>query len=75
MPQDEYKKVEHPAIEQLKQLGWIYIDGDELSPEHHSKERNSYKDVVLENRFRSAIKRINPWILNIMRASNCFNSF
>ena len=26
------------------------------------KERNSYKDVVLEKRLRSAIKRINSWI-------------
>ncbi len=29
MPQDEYKKVELPAIEQLKQLGWAYIHGGE----------------------------------------------
>ena len=62
MAQDEYNKVELPAIEQLKQLGWTYIEGDELSPEHHSKERNSYKDVVLEKRLRSAVKKINPWI-------------
>jgi type I restriction enzyme, R subunit len=62
MAQDEYEKVELPAIEQLKQLGWVYIDGEELSPEHHSKERNSYKDVVLEKRLRSAVKKINPWI-------------
>jgi type I restriction enzyme, R subunit len=62
MAQDEYEKVELPAIEQLKQLGWTYIDGEDLSPEHHSKERNSYKDVVLEKRLRSAIQRINSWI-------------
>jgi type I restriction enzyme R subunit len=62
MAQDEYNKVELPAITQLKQLGWIYIHGDELSPEHRNKERNSFKDVVLEKRLRSGIKRINSWI-------------
>ena len=62
MAHDEYNKVEHPAITQLQQLGWTYIHGDELSPEHPNKERNSYKDVVLEKRLRSAIQRINSWI-------------
>ena len=62
MAQDEYNKVELPAITQLQQLGWTYIHGDELSPDHSSKERNSFKDVVLEKRLRSAIKRINSWI-------------
>ena len=62
MAQDEYNKVELPAITQLQQLGWTYIHGDELSPDHSNKERNSYKDVVLEKRLRSAIKRINSWI-------------
>jgi type I restriction enzyme, R subunit len=62
MSQDEYEKVEFPAIEQLQQLGWTYIEGEELSPEHHSRERNSYKDVVLEKRLRSSIQRINTWI-------------
>ena len=62
MAQDEYNKVELPAIAQLQELGWTYIHGDELSPEHSNKERNSFKDVVLEKRLRSAIKRINSWI-------------
>ena len=43
---DEFLKVELPAIEQLQQLGWTYIDGKELSPEN-SDERGSFKDVVL----------------------------
>jgi len=74
MAQDEYKKVELPAIEQLKQLGWSYINGDELSPEHHSRERNSYKDVVLEKRLCSSIQRINPWINdeNLNKVANEF---
>ena len=74
MAHDEYEKVELPAIEQLKQLGWTYFEGEELSPEHHSRERNSYKDVVLEKRLRSAIQRINPWINeeNLNKVANEF---
>ena len=41
MAQDEYNKVELPAITQLQELGWTYIHGDELSPDHPNKERNS----------------------------------
>lgn len=33
MNQDELNKVELPAIEQLKQLGWKYIHGAELNPD------------------------------------------
>ncbi len=61
MDQDEYDKVEAPAIEQLIQLGWKYIHGAELSPEQ-SNERAYLRDVVLVNRLQDSIKRINPWI-------------
>jgi len=61
MFQDEYDKVEGPAIEQLTQLGWQYIHGAELSPEK-SNERQYFRDVVLVQRLEAAIKRINPWI-------------
>lgn len=62
MFQDEYDKVEAPAIEQLKQLGWSYIHGAELSPDHENKERAYFRDVVLVSRLESSIKRLNPWI-------------
>ncbi|WGK70085.1 type I restriction endonuclease subunit R [Candidatus Haliotispira prima] len=61
MAQDEYDKVEGPALEQLQSLGWSYIQGPKLSPDE-SDERNSFKDVVLEKRLTASIKRINPWI-------------
>jgi len=70
MNHDEYNKVEAPAIEQLKQLGWHYIHGADLSPEQNSSEtspeksseRHYFRDVVLSKRLESAIQRINPWI-------------
>jgi len=59
--QDEYDKVEAPAIEQLQQLGWSYLPGAELNPDS-SNERSYFRDVVLTLRLSAAIKRINPWI-------------
>lgn len=43
MFQDEYDKVEGPAIEQLTQLGWHYVHGAELSPDN-SNERQYFRD-------------------------------
>ena len=61
MANDEFEKVELPALEQLQELGWEYLEGAKLSPDA-SDERSSYKEVVLERRLTDAIKRINPWI-------------
>ncbi len=60
MAYEEFDKVELPALEQLKSLGWSYVEGAKLSPEED--ERSSFKDVVLEKRLTASIKRINPWI-------------
>ena len=61
MANDEYDKVELPALNQLQSLGWIYVEGSSLSPEE-SDERTSFKDVVLEKRLTKSIKQINSWI-------------
>lgn len=61
MASDELDKVELPALKQLQELGWTYIDGSKLSPDE-SDERLSLKDVVLEKRLFKSFKRINPWI-------------
>ena len=61
MANDEFDKVELPAIEQLQALGWTYVKGEDLSPDT-SSERSSFKDVVLEERLPANIKRLNPWI-------------
>ena len=61
MASDELDKVELPALVQLQSLGWSYIEGAQLSPDE-SDERSSLKDVVLEKRLTTSLKRINPWI-------------
>lgn len=62
MANDEFNKVEQPAIVQLHQLGWTYIQGKTLSPDHPNQERDYLRDVVLVKRLEAAITRINPWI-------------
>jgi type I restriction enzyme R subunit len=52
--------VEQPAINWLKEIGYFYIHGSNLSPEN--EERESYRHVVLKKRFIQAVKRINPWV-------------
>ena len=56
--------VEKPAINWLKELEYSYIHGSNLSPENG--ERESYRQVVLKKRFIEAIKRLNPWLTDIL---------
>ncbi|CDF58288.1 type I restriction endonuclease subunit R [Thermobrachium celere] len=58
---NEESLVEMPAIRYLKdKLGYEFIDGDKLTP--FDGERESFKDVILVNRLKKALKRLNPWI-------------
>jgi len=56
--------VEQPAINWLKELGYAYVHGSELSPENG--ERETYRHVVLKKRFIRAIKRLNPWLTDVL---------
>jgi type I restriction enzyme R subunit len=53
----EFELVEGPAIQQLRALGWDHIQGDPWDPA--VTERESWRDVMLEGRLRTALKRIN----------------
>ncbi|ENN96238.1 HsdR family type I site-specific deoxyribonuclease [Methanocaldococcus villosus KIN24-T80] len=57
---NEPQTVENLAIEIFKKLGYNYKHGSKLTPEN--KERPTYRDVILKNRFISAIKKLNPWL-------------
>jgi type I restriction enzyme, R subunit len=54
--------IETLAIERLKTLGYEYIHGAEIAPDSVSPERDSFADVLLIERLRQAVKRINPTI-------------
>lgn len=52
---------EKPAIEQLKRLGYKYVHGDQLDPDlKEDCERQSRRDVILEERLKKSLAKINP---------------
>lgn len=50
------------AIEQLEKLGYEYLSGSLKAPDSESPERESFEEVILYERLRSAVERINPSI-------------
>jgi type I restriction enzyme R subunit len=66
----EYTDSELPAIELFQRMGYTYLNASEIA------ERNDITEVLLQERLRAAIKRINPWISdnNLNKAFNEFTS-
>lgn len=54
--------IEASAIEILQLQGWEYANGKELSPEGMFCERDSFSQIILTQRLRNAIAKINPHI-------------
>ncbi|GMU86838.1 MAG: hypothetical protein AMXMBFR48_20790 [Ignavibacteriales bacterium] len=52
--------IEHSAIEILQELGWSYALGKDISPEGVNCEREIFSEIILVNRLREAVARINP---------------
>ncbi|MDX4049298.1 type I restriction endonuclease subunit R [Aliarcobacter skirrowii] len=52
----EYLYSELPAIELFKKLGFNYFDGSLVDT------RESINEVILEDRLRSSLAKINPWL-------------
>lgn len=52
--------VEEAAISWLEELGYSVKTGTEMNPDHPNCERTTYADVVLVNRLKIAIARLNP---------------
>lgn len=56
----EYINVEKPFLDKLRQLGWQVIDQGFGIPQEPAKSlRNTFKEVVLPDEFKKAIKKIN----------------
>jgi len=53
-------KIETFAIEVLKKLGWEYIHGLALAPGAEHAERESFEQIILTQRLRKAVARLNP---------------
>lgn len=52
--------LENATLEWLEELGFGIIFGPNIAPDGESPERESYKDIVLIGRLRSAVSAINP---------------
>ncbi|HPB25199.1 MAG TPA: type I restriction endonuclease subunit R [Bacteroidales bacterium] len=59
--------IELLAIEHLEQLGYKYVYGPDITCDGIKPERESYQDVLLTERFKNAIGRINPTIPEIAK--------
>jgi type I restriction enzyme, R subunit len=53
-------QLELQSIEWFKELGYQYKNGYEIAPEGVDPERDDFRQVILEQRLRSALIRINP---------------
>ena len=54
--------VEEAALAWLEELGYGVTRGPHIAPGEPAAERTSFGDVVLVERLRSAIQRLNPAI-------------
>ncbi|MBI5235020.1 MAG: type I restriction endonuclease subunit R [Deltaproteobacteria bacterium] len=52
--------IEQAALAWLESLGYTILSGPEIAPGELQAERNSYGQVVLEDRLRQALQRLNP---------------
>ena len=53
-------EVEDAALEWLGSLGWSVAHGPSIAPDAADSERTDYTEVVLEQRLRDALVRLNP---------------
>jgi type I restriction enzyme R subunit len=61
----EYDLVEKPFCEQLKGMGWDWLEGDTDVPE--LTERENFREVLLKGRLAAALRKLNlrdgqPWL-------------
>lgn len=54
--------IEQLALEKLRALGYQYVYGPTIAPDGESPARLSYGEVILADRLRQAVARLNPAI-------------
>jgi len=54
--------IEQLLLEQFQQLGYTHLADVIVSPDGNQPERESYGDVILSQRLRDALDRLNPTI-------------
>jgi len=53
-------QVEQLAIEWFKELGYDYMHGYDISPDSEQPQRKNYQEVLLYERVKSALTKLNP---------------
>ncbi|MCH7885840.1 MAG: hypothetical protein IIC01_11405 [Planctomycetes bacterium] len=59
-PRIRESDVEEAALTWLEGLGWSVLYGPDIGPDGDASERADYGQVVLEQRLRDALARLNP---------------
>jgi type I restriction enzyme R subunit len=52
--------LEETCLYWLEELGWNTIHGPDIAPDTPDAERDSYSEVILKDRLRTALSQINP---------------
>ncbi len=60
-------QIEQFAIELLEKQGFEYIYAPDIAPDSDAPERQSFEEVLLLDRLRNAVNRINPFIPSDVR--------
>lgn len=60
-------QLEHEALGWLAEVGYTPLYGPELAPDGERPERSSYQQVLLVERLRAAIARLNPQLTTAAR--------
>lgn len=55
-------QLEQEALDWLKESGYTHLHGPQIAPDGESPERTEYRQVLLKDRLRNAINRLNPTI-------------
>lgn len=62
MPYLSEADVEHLLLEQFQTLGYDYLPDVAINPDGSQPQREAYSDVILTQRLRQALDRLNPTI-------------
>lgn len=71
----EYDLAEKPFCEQLKLMGWQWLEGDTDVP--YLTERENFREVLLKSRLAAALQKLNlrdgqAWLDDARIGANCF---
>ncbi|MDY0117168.1 MAG: type I restriction endonuclease, partial [Sulfurimonadaceae bacterium] len=53
-------QIEQLALEWFRELGYGYFSGPEIAPDSDNPQRSNYQEVVLSQRLKSALIKLNP---------------